>query len=51
MLLLLEVTMPKRKPQIDGLFLRVRQILGQQETMLLHGTGVSGYYVLKAFYH
>ena len=23
----------------------------QQETMLLHGTGVNGYYVFKAFYY
>ena len=23
----------------------------QQETMLLHGTGVNGYYIFKAFYY
>ena len=43
--------MPKRKPQIDGLFQSVLLILGQEKycswrTRLLHATAISGYHVI-----
>ena len=41
--------MPKRKPQIDGLFQNVLHILGQEKysswrTRLLHATACRGYH-------
>ena len=56
-----QVVCLKRKPQINGLFLRVLHILGQEkkclwlsrllQAMLLYGTVVTGYYLFNVSYY